>query len=286
MRYGEVSPSHAEYFASGALRPTGDTWVDLDHDGERIVGWLGAGLEVDAGAEEVRFRLDAPRTPAGDAALAGIRDGSRAGVSIEFSSVREDRDSRLGLRRVQDALLHGFGLVPEPSYPSATAEARRRSSGFTVRARAPLGKRLPCRCKTGCQTIRMQRRSLDKALARAEAGEIDIIAFVTGKFSEPVGSTGGGSLLLRRRGDALDVELDLAANDAGRSFLESKDDGFWTVRPWAPEETSAAEVAGDLYDVSEMDLRAIEIALVTGPKDGFEPLRIVENRKRRRRVWL
>lgn len=279
MRYGEVSPSHREYFAGGALRPDGDVWLNLEHDGERVVAWRGSGLDVEATRSAVRFRAEVPRTPAGDAALEGIRTGARRGVSIEFSAVQERRDERLGLRRVEDALLHGFGLVRAPSYPSAEAETRRSRTGGRVSGSTPLGKALPCRCKSGCQSIRIEEGALDEALSAR--GERTVTAFMSGRFSEPLAATGGGGLKLRREGAALYAELDgLTDNAAAEAFLASHDTGFWTVRPWMPEATSIARREGATYVVEQGDLRAVELALVTGETGDLVPLTVREGRRR------
>ena len=292
MRYGDVSPSHREYFARGALRPSGDVWLNLEHDGERVVAWRGAGLDVEAGDTAVRFRAEVPRTPAGDAALDGIRSGARRGVSIEFHARRESRDSRLGLRRVEDALLIGFGLVPRPSYPAAQAEARRSRTGGRVSGSTPLGRNLPCRCKSGCQSIRIEESALDEALAEAARGERTITAFMSGRFSEPLAATGGGGLKLRREGAALVAELDgLTDNDAARAFLSSRETGFWTLRPWMPEASTVARREGATYVVERGDLRAVELALVTGEHGDLRPLTIREGRSASREAlevlsWL
>ena len=282
MRYGEVSASHREYFTAGALRLAEhrDVWLDLEHDQERIVAWRGAGLEVEAGKTAVRFRAEVPRTPAGDAALDGIRTGRRRGVSIEFHAVTESRDARLGLRRVEDALLIGFGLVRAPSYPSARAEARRARTGGRVSGSTPLGVNLPCRCKSGCQSIRIEEAALDDALREAARGERTITAFMSGRFAEPLAATGGDGLSLRIERGALVAELDgLTDNDAARAFLQSRETGFWTLRPWMPEASSIARREGATYVVERGDLRAVELALVTGETGDLVPLTVRESRR-------
>ena len=47
---------------------------------------------------------------AGDHALTGIRDGTRAGLSVEFEALAESREAQTGVRVVE--ALPGGGLRP------------------------------------------------------------------------------------------------------------------------------------------------------------------------------
>lgn len=285
MTYGEVSPSHRERFLPGSLRREDDTWLDLDHDPTRVVVWEGAGLEFEDTETELRLRAELPNTPAADIALDGIRTGRRRGLSVEFDAHREHREAQTGVRVIEDSLLRGIGLVPRPSYPgSAVTEVRRRPSGERIRGRVNLGRKLACRCRKNCTHVKIDRRALDRALAEAEAGDREITVFFSGQFGQPVASTGAG-LLLRRRGDVLDVEVDgLPDTSTVRDFLEGQERAFYTLRPYFPDDQSEFEVDGTTAIFSQADLRAIEIAAVTGPTDGLEPVTV--RRRERRRVWL
>ncbi len=86
--------------------------LNVAHDPERVVTWIGYGLEVSGDNRELRVRAAVPETPAGEAALEGVRTGARAGLSMEFVSRGEDRNPRTGLRFIWDAAVWGFGLVP------------------------------------------------------------------------------------------------------------------------------------------------------------------------------
>ena len=141
MVYGDYSPSHRERFESRSLAPVGDVWLDIDHDRRAVVAWQGAGLALDFGADGVTLRAEVPRTVPGDEALAGVRDGTRKGLSIEFKARRERREAQTGTRVIEAADLRGIGLVPAPSYEGSQVETRQRT-GFRLSGRVALGRNL------------------------------------------------------------------------------------------------------------------------------------------------
>ena len=286
MNYNEISPSHRERFEPRSLRRDGDpVWLNLDHDPLRAPVWEGSGLVLEDSETALTFRAEMPKIPAGDVMLEGVRSGTRNGVSVEFDAVREHRELQTGVRVIEDSLLRGIGLVDRPSYlGSRVTEVRRRPSGERIRGRVHLGTKLACRCRTNCTHVKIDRRALDRALAEAEAGDREITVFFSGQFGQPVASTGAG-LLLRRRDDVLDVEVDgLPDTSTVRDFLEGQERAFYTFRPYFPDDQSEFEVDGTTAIFSQADLRAIEIAAVTGPTDGLEPVMV--RRRERRRVWL
>ena len=125
MKYNEVSPSHKERFAPGAIRMADVVHLDLAHDRERVVAYMpDGGLELSGGNDALELSADLPPIPAADRALEEIRTGKTTGLSVEFQAVKESRDG--DVRVIEDAILSGVGLVGDPSYGGARVEARAR----------------------------------------------------------------------------------------------------------------------------------------------------------------
>ena len=125
LRYGEVSPSHRERFAPGALRFAAAVHLDLEHDRERVIAYMpGGGLELAGDGDAVELAAELPPIPAADRALDEIRSGKRNGLSVEFRALKESREG--GVRVIEEAELRGIGLVARPSYLGSRVEARAR----------------------------------------------------------------------------------------------------------------------------------------------------------------
>ena len=289
MAYGSLSPGHRERFAPGALRPVGEPWLDLEHDRLAIVAY-GSDLVLDNTPEALRMRATVPRTPAGDAALDGVRSGKRRGLSVEFMPIKETREAQTGIRLVEDAGLVGIGLVPEPSYASSQVELRQRA-GPSVSARVPLGQPLACRCRTGCDTIVMEPSAFDASLAEVEAGDRIVTAFLSDQFATPLASVSpGGGLTVRRAGRELQVEIaGLPDSAAAREFLEASSTGTrYTARPYFRDDESVFEKIGTTAIFSQATLRGVELAPLTGPVTGHRPVEVRHGQSHARRVfqWL
>ena len=125
MKYGEISPSHREKFAPGALRMAAVVHLDIGHDRERVIAFMpNGGLELAGGDDALELSAELPPIPAADRALEEIRAGKTTGLSVEFKAVKESRDG--DVRVIEDAILSGVGLVGDPSYGGARVEARAR----------------------------------------------------------------------------------------------------------------------------------------------------------------
>ena len=121
--YGDVSPSHHERFEPGSLRMAEAIALNLAHDGMRAVAWQpGGGMSLDDAEDALRMTVAVPPIPAGDAALALVREGRASGLSIEFRAIKERRDA--GLRILEAAELRGIAIVSHPSYTASRVEAR------------------------------------------------------------------------------------------------------------------------------------------------------------------
>ena len=131
LSYADVSPSHRERFERGSLRMADAVPLNIGHDAMRAVAWQpGGGLELADAEDALRMVAEVPPIPAGDAALALVREGRATGLSIEFRAVRERREA--GLRVVEEAELRGIAIVAAPSYEASRVEARRQRRRFEV----------------------------------------------------------------------------------------------------------------------------------------------------------
>ena len=282
--YDEVSPSHRERFVPGGGEIAPGAHLDLDHDPLKAVAWLGAGLELEDTPRGLELRALAPPTPAGNEALRGIATGERRGLSVEFHALADRRERQTGVRVVEAWRTVGVGLVAEPSYTSAgVVEVRKRRS--RIRGKVSLGRRLACRCRKGCDTIRIEPGALDAALAEAADGKREITAFFSGSYDRPIASLGAG-LRVKRRGERLEVEIDgLPDTGAVRDFEAGQERAFYAFRPYFPDDQSDFTVEGTTAVFTRADLRGIELAAIAGPTDGLERVQ-VGGRRSARRVWL
>ncbi len=124
LRYGDVSPSHRERFAPGAIRVSESAWLNYRHDQDKVLAWRGAGLVLDTTESGLFMRAELPTIPLADRVLAEVRAGALTGLSIEFRAISERAVD--GLREVTDALVEGLAVCSKPSY-STTLEAREAS---------------------------------------------------------------------------------------------------------------------------------------------------------------
>lgn len=305
MRYGDVAmtPAGLERFEPGAFGDVAaaDAILTFQHDANRPLARTGgAGLVLSDSREALRYRAVLPETRAASDTLALVRAGVLRGASVRFVPVAERHET--GVRVIERAALLDLGIVDVPAYPASTVEARQQLP-VAVSGDVNLGRSLSCRCRDGCETIRLEPGAFDRALAEVEAGTREITAFVTGNFGTPVASTGSGPGTARPRSamriTATDTALSVAipslfAVTAVADLLAVAAGSFVAFRPYFPDDTSEAEKVGSEWVVSEADLRAIEIAVITGPTEGLERVEIADERPPggrrggpvRRRVYL
>ena len=72
-----------------------------------------------------------PDTDAGRAAAQGVRDGTRAALSVEFHALEDARVQ--GVREVRESLIEAAALVPSGAYDQARAEVRSRGGRYRRR---------------------------------------------------------------------------------------------------------------------------------------------------------
>ena len=121
LTYGETAADRRETFAAGSLSWPSDG-ILLRRQHARAAPIMRITPSVKGGAVIVDAPL--PDTQAGRDAAVEVRNGTLAGLSVEFRAERERQHG--GIREIQRAALVGAGLVDAPSYDSATVELRGR----------------------------------------------------------------------------------------------------------------------------------------------------------------
>ena len=295
MPYDQVSPSHRERFAPGALRLAESVHLDLFHDPERAIAWHpGGGLTLDNGQAALKMSASLPPIPAADRALAEIKAGRVGGLSVEFRAVAESRID--GIRVISDAVLSGIGIVRSPSYDGARVEARRRS-GRTMHATIPAGRSLECRCSGAeCKFAKITGEAMQDAFDRAFTQfEREVIAGF-GSYDMPLASASSGTLRGRILGNGDgEVEIDLPADSVGAATLAAHEAAGVIVRPHIDAAAAESTVEGETRVYSVAPIRAF-LASASDARLGWPTPSLVATpdelahasapRERRRRLWL
>lgn len=114
-----------ERFERAAFDLEGLTWLDYEHDTERVLAYSpGGGLELSISDRGLELRTaELPAIPLADRALREIRSGKLRGLSVEFRSEAERSEG--GIRVIERARLAGIGLVRDPAYRETAVEVRR-----------------------------------------------------------------------------------------------------------------------------------------------------------------
>ena len=114
MPYGEVSPDFRERFEPGAFGTVDRCALCVQHDRTQVI----AQATLTDTPEALRIEAEVP-----DGFRSLVVRGALNGFSVEFESIREERDPA-GVRVVREALLRGAALVDRGAYRGARAEAR------------------------------------------------------------------------------------------------------------------------------------------------------------------
>ena len=119
LTYGERARDRAELFEPGSLSWPEDGIV-LNRQHRRDTPIMRIVPEVRGSIIVVDAPL--PDTTAGRDAATEIRAKLFRGLSVEFRAIRQAYVG--GMRRIQEAVLGGVGLVDSPSYANSLAEVR------------------------------------------------------------------------------------------------------------------------------------------------------------------
>ena len=281
LRYGDISAGHAERFEAGAFDLDGTTrYLDIEHDRTRMLAWTGAGLELSDTPDALEVRATLPETPLHNAALRMVRDGKLNGFSIEFHAKAERRDS--GIRVVEKADLVGVGLVGAPSYPASTVEVRAR--GFRMSGRIPLNKPMTCRCHRGtCDRVQFADDAFDESLADPDHDTL----LITGTFDSAMASRAKGTLRMKRKDGAMQVEADLPATVAADDLAASSGSVNLLTRPVFDQDASEFVERGGVAYYSKVRLKAVLVG--ASDVEGWPAAKVTGKSARtrsRKRLWL
>ena len=290
LRFGDVSPSHRERFEPRAFAFAEAVPLNLSHDRERAVAWQpGGGLELRQDGNALSMVADLPPIPAADKALAMVRAGQATGLSVEFTSLSETRSG--DIRVVESALLIGIGLVRSPAYEQSRVEARRRKAPRRwVSGGVEYGVEAFCECLKGeCNRVKF----MPKALRQVD--DVDVLA-VTGRNSEAIGSTQGGTLRLDDTDTGLEWALSPDARDtaAGKALEDLRKAGVNVyARPIVDEAASEFEDKGGVREYTRAVLKNLLVKPIAGEasrRQGWKPISFSDDTpeppaRRRSALW-
>jgi hypothetical protein len=119
---GRVAGDRAELFVgSGVQTPSQGVALLPEHRSQTVVMRFDPIVASD-GSLQMDHAL--PDSPEGVALAASVRNGARAGLSVEFHALSESRANGGRVREIQSSLITAVATVPSASYDQARAEVR------------------------------------------------------------------------------------------------------------------------------------------------------------------
>ena len=302
VRYGALNPRAApgaramsERFEPGSLVPVEPVVLNLQHDPERRIATTADGsLRLHDSPDALRIEADLRE---GSAELALVRRGALRGLSVEFFAIAERREA--DVRVLTRAGLPAIGLVDTGSHETtislrhaaATLDLELRvSSGRSMSAPIPAGKRLRCECSgPSARWAEFVDKPLKEAFDRAfEDASRDVLA-TWANYSQPLASKSRGTL--RRTGPA-EVTIDMPDDAYGRAALAAHESAGVVIRPYLDPVDSVGELVDDVMHYSKVEIRAFVVSS-TDAREGWPTPKIIatpnpnlEGRARRFAAWL
>ena len=300
VRYGALNPRAApgaramsERFEPGSLVPVEPVVLNLQHDPERRIATTADGsLRLHDGPDALRIEADLRE---GSAELALVRRGALRGLSVEFFAIAERREA--DVRVLTRAGLPAIGLVDTGSHETtislrhaaATLDLESRaSSGRSMSAPIPSGKRMRCECSgPDARWAEFVAEPLEAAFARAFDDAAREVIATWGDYRTPLASRSRGTL---RRDGPTGVVIDLPDDAAGRAALAAHESAGVVIRPYLDPVDSVGELVDDVMHYSKVEIRAFVVS-ATDAKQGWPTPRIIatpnlEGRARRFPAWL
>ena len=289
-----IAPGKREMFRPGAFgKQLPQVPLNLQHDRGLVLAGAGA-FDLQDTPEAL---LVAARLAPTSAAIRLVQRGALKGLSVEFDPLAERTEG--DLRIIERARLRGVGLVDSPAYPASRVEVRARM-GRTIRARIPSGKKLACDClrtaagRAQARFARFHVKALQDMLEEvfAEVAEETAVA-AFGAYGQPLASTARGTMRGRKRGNDLEVDIDLPEDPNGRAVLAAHESTGIVARPFVDAERAEFDVVDDVAEYTKAPLRAV-ILSATDRREGWPDLSFIPSpedlieraRYRRMLAWL
>ena len=209
LRYGdtaEIGPLMRETFQPGAFAPINDVILTSHHDrATPLARTGGGGLVIEDSPTELRIRAELPMTTQANDTLVLVRSKVLRGLSIEFVATEERLEG--DLRIVDRAHLSAVSVVDSPAYAGSTVESRakKRSPRTWITGGIRYGVVACCQCLPG---------GTGKVIfhPKALSPRPDVLA-VSGRLSETIASSGGGTLAFTQTDQALRFKILNAARE-------------------------------------------------------------------------
>ena len=277
LRYNEPARDRPEMFLPGAFQPIGDVTLNLMHDqGRPLASTSGGDLQVRDCSTQLELVAS---LRSGSAELSLLRRRALRGLSVEFRSLSEHRDSN-GLRVISKAELPAIGLVDEGSY-NTQVEVRARMKDAWLSGTISFGKRMQCECQgPSCSDVEFEVGAFEPLMEAR-----DILAVGGGGFANVLGSTRRGTLLIDQTKKGLRVGLTNSTTDTARRVIEAAGVADIYVRPLIDLEASEYTDQGTTRVFKTAVTRALLVKPTTSSR-GHTPAKVRGVQTRRRRRWL
>ena len=128
IRYGDVATIFwfTEEFRAGAFTGRMDDMIaNRMHQRTQPLARSGVGLKVTDTSERMTGEVTLPETSCGRDTAVEVAKKILRGLSLEFSTIKDEFDYETDHRIVVEARMHGFAIVDRPAYSDSVAKMKR-----------------------------------------------------------------------------------------------------------------------------------------------------------------
>ena len=102
-----------------------DVIANRMHQRAQPLARSGIGLKITDGSERMTGEVTLPDTNCGRDTSVEVAKKILRGMSLEFSTIKEEYDYETDHRIIVQARMYGFGIVDRPAYPDSLAKMKR-----------------------------------------------------------------------------------------------------------------------------------------------------------------